>query len=185
MANIIQLIQERLNYATVKKVDPNTQEAIKENDSLAQAAIPATLTILYEFSRTKDGAQKILRGNNSPDLLNEILGDKKNDVVQHVADYAGTDEETTETEMLKIAQESARIVQENVGANSNDESVIAYFASQRNDILKSLPAKMQLGQLLNDNMLDDRTNKMEGPVSGFMHKIEQLFAGTPGKDESQ
>jgi hypothetical protein len=40
-----------------------------------------------------------------------------------------------------------------------------------------LPAAMQLGYLLNDNAMDDRTNKMEGPVSSFMHTIENKLSG--------
>jgi hypothetical protein len=36
---------------------------------------------------------------------------------------------------------------------------------------------MQLGRLLEDDSLDDRTNKMEGPISNFMHSIENKFSG--------
>ena len=31
---------------------------------------------------------------------------------------------------------------------------------------------MNLGDVLNDETLDDKTNKMEGPISNMMHKIE-------------
>jgi hypothetical protein len=34
-----------------------------------------------------------------------------------------------------------------------------------------------MGDLLNDEALDDRTNKMEGPISNFMHKIENNLSG--------
>jgi hypothetical protein len=41
---------------------------------------------------------------------------------------------------------------------------------------------MKMGDILNDEALDDRTNKMEGPVSGFMHRIEnQLSKGDESK----
>jgi hypothetical protein len=33
-----------------------------------------------------------------------------------------------------------------------------------------------MGKLLDDPALDDRTNKMEGPVSSFLHWIEDLMA---------
>ncbi len=181
MANIIELIQQKLNYSSVKKVDPNTQETIKENDSLAQAAVPATLVGFYELSRVKTGAAKILSGNFSPDILSDIFGEKKTPVVEHVAKYASMSNEVAENEMQKVAQVTCEIVQ--AGAGNSEQAVMDYFTAERNNILKSLPAKLQIGQILGDNMLDDRTNKMEGPVSGMMHKIEQLFAGTPGKSE--
>jgi len=34
-----------------------------------------------------------------------------------------------------------------------------------------------MGDILNDDTLDDRTNKMEGPISNFMHSIENKFSG--------
>ena len=38
-----------------------------------------------------------------------------------------------------------------------------------------LPCKW--ADLLNDDSLDDRTNKMEGPISNLMHTIENKFSG--------
>ena len=37
-------------------------------------------------------------------------------------------------------------------------------------------AALHLGKLLDNPNMDDRTNKMEGPVSSFMHKIENIFS---------
>ena len=51
------------------------------------------------------------------------------------------------------------------------------MSGQRHNILVYLPAALQLGDLLNDNAMDDRTNKMEGPVSNFMHNIENKLSG--------
>ena len=47
---------------------------------------------------------------------------------------------------------------------------------QRHGILVHLPAAMQMGDVLNEESLDDRTNKMEGPISNFMHAIENKFS---------
>jgi len=44
--------------------------------------------------------------------------------------------------------------------------------SQRHTILSHLPAVLKIGDTLNEETFDDRTNKMEGPVSSFLHKIE-------------
>jgi hypothetical protein len=40
-----------------------------------------------------------------------------------------------------------------------------------------LPPALQMGDLLNDNTMDDRTNKMEGPISSMMHSIENKLSG--------
>ena len=36
--------------------------------------------------------------------------------------------------------------------------------------------------LLEDNTMDDRMNKMEGPVSSFMHKIETIFTSRESQE---
>jgi hypothetical protein len=33
-----------------------------------------------------------------------------------------------------------------------------------------------MGSAMNDQSLDDRTNKMEGPVSGLAHFVESVFS---------
>ena len=48
--------------------------------------------------------------------------------------------------------------------------------SQRHNILVYLPAALYMGDVLNDEGLDDKTNKMEGPVSNLMHRIENSFS---------
>jgi hypothetical protein len=40
-----------------------------------------------------------------------------------------------------------------------------------------LPAALQIGQLLANDDLDDRTHKMEGPISNLMHSFEKRFSG--------
>jgi hypothetical protein len=39
-----------------------------------------------------------------------------------------------------------------------------------------------MGYLLGDESMDDRTNKMEGPISSFMHTIEDKFSGGSKKE---
>ena len=53
-----------------------------------------------------------------------------------------------------------------------------YVTDQRNNILVYLPAELQMSTVVNDNTLDDRTNKMEGPMSNSMHFIEKIFSGS-------
>lgn len=173
--NLVETIQKNLGYAPLQKIDPNIQETKdsvprQSKEKLGQAAIPATLTALYKFTRTKEGCEALLSGEDNPDWLNRIFQGKDKIAVDKVAHYAGVTPEEAATAMENIADESVRIVRKS-GAKT-PTAINEYMNGQRHQILVHLPAAMQLGDLLNDEALDDRTNKMEGPVSSFMHKIE-------------
>ena len=58
------------------------------------------------------------------------------------------------------------------------KSVSAFFSAQRSNILKHLPVELNMGEYLKDPSVDDRTNKMEGPMSDMMHTIEKIFSST-------
>jgi hypothetical protein len=57
-----------------------------------------------------------------------------------------------------------------------DDYLQSTMSAQRSEILKYLPGGLKLGELLNDEGLDDNTNQMQGPVSTLMHKIENAFS---------
>jgi len=180
--NILEAIQKNLGYPPMQKIDPNVQEPKEKHkdspvDMLAQAAIPGVLTALYSFTRTEEGCRKIVSKNPESDWLNVLFKGHESEAVAKVAQYAGVTENQAEGHMENIADESVKILKEAFGKDTNPEKVKIYMNSQRHNILVYLPAAMQMGDLLNDESLDDRTNKMEGPVSNFMHKIENKLSG--------
>ena len=79
-----------------------------------------------------------------------------------------------------IAAEAIRILRQDAGENAPATKIKTYLNEQRHHVLTYLPAAMQLGELLHDDTMDDRTNKMEGPISNFMHKIENNMSGSGG-----
>ncbi len=177
--NLVETIQKNLGYPALQKIDPNIQETKdsvprQSKEKLGQAAIPAVLTALYKFSRTKLGCEVILSGQENSDWLGTIFEGKEKIAVEKVAHYAGVTPEVAESEMENIADEGIRIVRKSGGKTAG--TLNEYMNLQRHHILVHLPAAMQLGDLLNDEALDDRTNKMEGPVSSFMHKIENTLS---------
>ncbi len=180
-SNIVETIQKNLGYAELEKVDPNIQE-IKGKyehssvEKLGQAAIPAVLTALYNFTRTEEGCHKIISGTEKEDWLSVIYGEKEKEAVEKVAHYAGVTENQAESHMETIADESVKLLKEEAGSDPTPEKLGAYMKTQRHNILVHLPAALNMGDLLNDETLDDRTNKMEGPVSSFLHKIENLLS---------
>lgn len=179
--NLAEALQKSLGVPTLQKISPNTQEVKHEEQQypthkLSQAAIPAVLTALYLLATSEDGGNIILSGNKSTTWVHTLFKASSQEAVQRVAAYAGTDELTAEREMERVAEHAVRITQENVKDHSSTNKVNEFFTSQKDHILVHLPAALQIGQLLKDDTLDDRTNKMEGPVSGFMHKVEKAFS---------
>ncbi len=181
--NLIESLQKNLGFQELQKVDPNTQEVAGDTSSETtrnpgQAVIPAVLMGLYRFGNTEKGAEEILRGNNQTSWLDVFFEDTKDEAISKVSSYSGiTDAEASE-KMEATAKEAIRLIRENTPSNSTYSNIKDYIAAQRKDILVYLPARLQIGTLLNDNTLDDRTNKMEGPLSNHMHFFEKLFSGS-------
>ena len=180
--NLIDTIQQNLGYPVLQKIDPNKQEPKNENANghaheLGQAAIPAVLAGLFKLSQSEEGSRQIIAANPDSGALQLVFERKEDVAVDKVARYAGTSGEDARTAMERIAGEAVKLVQAGVKDNPSPERVKTYLGDQRHNILVYLPAAMQMGYLLGDNTLDDRTNKMEGPISNFMHKIEDKLSG--------
>jgi len=188
--NIIESIQKSLGYPELQKIDPNTQEVknpgnISPQDYLRQAAIPAVLTGIYKFTRTEEGNAEILKGELKGILLSLIFGNTKDEVVEKVSRYTGNSVEYTSGKMEDIARGAVTVIREHLKNEPSSASVKDLLTAQRHNILVYLPASLQLGDILKDETLDDRTNKMEGPVSGVMHTIGQVFSASGGDTKAE
>ena len=180
--NIVEIIQSDLGYPAIQKVDPNIQET-RENagkssrERLAQAAIPSVLAGFFKLTRTDKGCNDILRGGDKKNWLSTLFDEKKEIAVEKIAHYAGIAIGSVAVSMEDIAREAIIIIHETAGEKPTVEKLRSYMSGQRHHILTYLPAALQLGDLLNDNGMDDRTNKMEGPISSLMHTIENKLSG--------
>jgi hypothetical protein len=186
--NIVEEIQKNLGIPELQKIDPNTQEVKKpENvtpqNYLWQAAIPAVLLGLYKFTGDKEGNAAIINGSLSSNLLANIFGRGEQKAVEQVADYTGNTREYAAEKMELVAHQAIGVIRKNISGESTDTSVRQFLINQRNNILVYLPAELQLGNVLDDNTIDDRTNKMEGPMSSHMHWLEKFFPSTDRKKE--
>lgn len=179
--NLLEVIEHNLGLPPLQKIDPNTQE-VNENkvqsntEKLSQAAITAVMAGLYLFATYKEGAEAILRGNKSTDWVDTVFKTRKQEAIRRVAEYAEVPIEKAAALMDQVAREVVRITSEQVQGEARPNEVNEFFTQQRDKILQYLPAALQMGQLLKDDTLDDRTNKMRGPVSGFMHIVEKVFS---------
>lgn len=188
--NLIQTVQDNLGIQPLKKVDPNTQDVkanaattVTATHTVEQAALPAVLAGLYKFSTTQQGAETILSGN-SDDWTGSIFSGNTSDIVQHIADYAEVSTEEAYQKMEWIAKEAVSVIRNNVKDQSAPDSVANYLFGERKEILTYLPAEVHAGDWLNDNTIDDRTNKMEGPMSNMMKKIANLFTSSEGPKDN-
>lgn len=180
--NIIEAIQKNLEYPALQKVDPNIQETKQKyhqaiTEKLAQSAIPAVLTAFYRLLRTDDGCKQLISAGAGEDWLDILFKEKEEEAVEKVAQYAAVTKNQAEGYMENIAEEAVKLIKESAGDPASPEKIKTYMNSQRHNILVYLPAALNMGDLLNDEALDDRTNKMEGPISNFVHKIENNLSG--------
>ena len=184
--NLPELLQQHFNYPPLQKIDPNTQE-VTDNDTttageFGQAAIPVILAGLYKFTRSDEGANTVISGENSPSWVKTIFGDQHQKIIKRVADYANTTYDITISKLNDIAAKSIELIKEAIGPDPKNIAVKELMSNQVNNILPYLPAVLQAGELLNDTTLDDKTNKMEGPISSLMQAIGSSFSGSD-KDE--
>lgn len=178
--NIVQAVQEGLGTKAVNKIDVNaTHQSVTKHpaktDEGMQAATAAVLVALYRFGKTDEGAANLAHGG-SGNWLQTIFAEKDEAAVDRVAKYSNASPDDARTEMSEVADEAVKVIHKTVGDNPTPEKVKAYIASQRHNILAYLPAELEMGKLLNDPVLDDRTNKMHGPVSSFLLWIQDLMS---------
>ncbi|RFM27870.1 hypothetical protein [Deminuibacter soli] len=187
MSNIIKTLQEKLGYSSFDKIDPNNQQNKSElvqsatTDHFDQAATIATLVGLYKFGTTEDGSRALTQ-TLPADLLQLLFRDKEEEVIEKVAHYGNQGYEQTEASMTQVAQTAISTMQQETGPDITPEKIRNWLAGQRHNILVYLPPDLNMGDAVNDTSIEDRTNKMEGPVSNLMHAIEDIFAE---KDKSK
>ena len=186
--NILETVQQNLGYPALQKIDPNTQQVVEDDKTpdehkFSQAAIPAVLTALYKYVQSDDGAEDFLRGDNSSNWVSKIFDDNKKEAIQKISAYARQSNHDPIAKMNAIANEAVKVVKENLSADAPSKDVKIFFNNQKNNILLYLPAELNMGELLNDTTLDDKTNKMEGPMSSLMQSIGTAFSGPVSEEE--
>lgn len=180
-------IQENLQYPSLKKIDPNTQEVTKlegepAEHSFSQAAIPSILASFYRFVQTDEGASEFLRQQQPYNWLPSLFGEKQSEAIEHISTYSGETKEYTSAKMQAIAQEVVDVIIGLLPANASPQDVKDFFKNEKNNILLYLPPALQMGKLLDNDSLDDGTHNMEGIVSSLMHNIGTSFDSSKGQE---
>lgn len=183
--NLVQKLAQRDGISALPKIDPNTQDISADAkvfaDKLSQAAIPAVLVGLYKYTRDEHRAGDILKSSFKSNWRQEVFGDRFDKLVAGIAAYSGETAAQVSSKLDNVLDNSIEVIKQETG-DVNGNTVKEIFTAARTGILSHLPAAIGVGEFLDDNSFDDRTNKMEGPVSSLMHKIEKTFAGTEGTE---
>ncbi len=179
--NIINKLMQLEGLDSLPEIDPNTQDIPENADGnvnrLTQAVIPSILAGFYKFTRNEQNAALIITKNARTDWIEILFNSEKNKLIKKIASYAQVTPKEAESKMQHAAKNTVNIINEDL-AKADGKNVKRYLTEQRNNILRHLPGAIEIGDTLNDTTLDDRTNKMSGPVSGIMHSIEKTFAST-------
>jgi hypothetical protein len=177
--HIIETVQKNLGFNALDKIDPNTQEisggeGVMGNSALAQAGIPAILLGIYnqlELNPVMD----VLDTEKPGSLLERIFGKSTGTIVEKINIYSKFPDKHNVQQLEHIASESMRVVKENIGESPSESKIRNFVAKHKPETLLYLPPSLELGSIMQNNNLDDRTGKMEGPISSLMHSVEKAF----------
>ncbi len=187
--NILEELRKNVGMPPLIKVDPNTQEvkitSDKEKENkLMQAIVPTAVAGIYDCARSEEGLDFLAGASTTPDWLTLLFGKNAPEVKERLATYSDNTSYSVQTHFNSVATEAVKILRNAATENDRRVSIRNIAGTQRDWFLPYLPAELHIGKLLDDNTMDDRTNKMEGPVSTFMHKIETMLTGQESKEDA-
>ena len=187
--NILEEIIKNLGLPPLNKVDPNTQTLVIKADQvkehrLMQGIAPAAVAGLYDCVRSEEGLNFLTGNKTSLDWLQLFFAKNAVEVKERLALYSDNSKDAVQTHLNAVAAEAVKILREAASEHERRSSIRDIMGTQRDFFLSYLPAELKIGMLLEDTTLDDRTNKMEGPVSSLMHKIEKIVTGQESQEDA-
>lgn len=178
---------EEFMGAKMPDVDPVTHETKNPSDGLAgklaQGAMAAGLVILYKYSRSAAGTEYLLNTRPADIEMDVLLNNKEGELFVQLAKFAGSSEIQASTMLAVVIREAMFFAHQELSNSRSADALQSYFGNQRQAILGHLPPELGLGEIMKDSTLDDRTNKMEGPISSLAHAIEDVFSSSGTKKE--
>ena len=175
--NIIEAVQKNLGFSGLKKIDPNLQASTDHiemgNNALAQAAIPAILLGIY--NNLEQNPDLAILDIQEGKKFKRIFGATSEIVEKRIVAYSKIEDKNSSQELEHMTAESMRVIKEKIGEGANESSIRNFISKNKRDALMFLPPSLDLGTILKNDNLDDRTGKMEGPISGLTRRLEEIF----------
>lgn len=179
--NLIEAVQRHLAYANLERESPNAQHLSAGGGSphpekLDQACISAVLAGIYQYTREEKDAGNLLKPKHQPTWLEVIFEQYPSKLEEKIVAYTQCKSNLIRQRLFAVAEKAVQEIQRRLGEHATGRDVKHYMTGQRLAILTRLPSGLHVGKLVNNNSLDDATNKMHGPFSDFMHWIETFLA---------
>ena len=177
--NLPEQLQEYLHYPKLQLIDVNTGLPEHEEvfDAPGQAVLIAFLTGLYAGTRSKEAAAAIAVLKDADQLLKSIF-ENENEILNTISAFTKQPVDISKNKLTEVSKGFIAYLQQHIPAEElNKEGYLqGLMTTQRHEILRYLPTGLRLGDSLKDETLEDKSNKMEGPISSLMHKIESSFS---------
>lgn len=176
--NLIETIAKHLGIEPLKKVDPNiqdTREGGQGHGPMAQAVVPAVMAAIFNKAESGNGLAELVNAREDMQWAPFLFGNSHAPIINRIADYAYSSEHDVHTGIAQVANGFMSWFKAQPGEHSA-EDLRRVLDSSKQNISSYLPAGLHVGDAFTRSTLDDTTNKMEGPMSGLMHKIENLFS---------
>lgn len=179
--NIIENTREQLHYAPFEKVDPVTMDispAVNKEDRLEQVTVVVSALFFYLYSQnaTPLEEQKLWEQKRTAHWTDFLLPAFPEDFFKKIEAYTHAGEDTIFEKIDIAATVLNGILHQELGENPAENSLKNFFAAQRSSIASYLPGALKVEQISGDSTaMDDNTGKMRGPVSSWVHTMEDFF----------
>jgi hypothetical protein len=186
--HLIQSLQQYFGFPELKKIDPNTQEVSEKGPAVqqlkfGQAMVPSVIIGVERFVHSELGWRTFLSGENYPNWGSRIFGRNNAELCKRIAEYSDMRSEEVMHKMHEMVERAVWMIR-NSGMKS-DADTKQFIEKEKNIALLYLPAKLKLGEMLGDDSIDDRTHKMEGPISNMMKSLGHSFDSPEVKNANE
>ena len=173
--DLLKKITEQLGYQPLIPVSAKTLEVKGNSNDVAQGTIPAVLSGFLSLADTDTGLDAITNYNGD-DWPTILFNNKRDEALKNLSTYTGLNENQLLPEINKISQTVVNIIKNEIGDPDDKPTAIkSFLKDQKNIVLNHLPASLEMGKILNNEVIDDHTNKMQGPFSSLLNKISDSF----------
>lgn len=176
--DLLKKTTEQLGYQPLVPVSAKTLDVKGDSNDVAQGTIPAVLASFLNLADTDAGLDAIINysGDDWPTIL---FNNKREDAIKNISAYTGLNESQLLPELNKTSRTIVNIIKEEVGDSDDKPTSIKMFLNdQRRIVVDHLPASIEMGTILDNEVIDDHTGKMQGPISTLLHKISDSFGKT-------
>ena len=185
--DLLQTILGNLGYSSLRKAGDNNWQAILDESKLkedlsSEAILPTVLIALCKFSRTAKGAETILLVDLFTDWVTFIFGNRKNEIIETIAEHLNQNKEETLNKIKAVTEEVIRAIRKKVTINGSFKDIRNALTDSLDNALFHLPIHMQAGELLQDNTTNNSLNQMTESASGLIHNTGPSSATIGSKE---